>query len=76
MTIQEKIERNRNIILEYKNTPNHLKNITTLAQKYNLKKYEVSTILKVAGIKIYNTAQHTCVDETMFDNIDTEEKAY
>lgn len=70
-------ERNQKIVEEYINTPNHLKNLTKLAKKFGLKQSQsVSKILKDAGVNIYNTSQHTCVDETVFDIIDSEEKAY
>lgn len=77
MTKEELIERNKQIVEEYINTPNHLKNLTNLANKFGLKQGRtVSKILKDAGIEIYNTSHHTKVDETVFDVIDTEEKAY
>jgi intein-encoded DNA endonuclease-like protein len=77
MTKEELKERNQKIVEEYINTPDHLKNLTKLAEKFGLKQSRtVSKILKDAGIKIYNTAQHTSIDETIFDVIDTEEKAY
>lgn len=77
MTKEELIKRNKQIVEEYINTPNHLKNLTTLANKFGLKQSRtVSKILKDAGVKIYNTVHHTCIDETVFDTIDTEEKAY
>ena len=77
MTKEELKERNQKIVEEYINTPNHLKNLTKLAEKFGLKQSRsVSKILKDAGVVIYNTAQHTCIDETVFDVIDTEEKAY
>ena len=77
MTKEELKERNQKIVEEYVNTPNHLKNLTKLAEKFGLKQSRtVSKILKDAGVIIYNTAQHTTIDETVFDVIDTEEKAY
>lgn len=76
MTKQEKIERNNKIIAEYINTPNNLKSIKNLSSRFNLGINTISKILKDSGIKIYNTSQHTCVDEEVFNTIDTEEKAY
>jgi hypothetical protein len=77
MTREELIKRNQKIVEEYVNTPDPQKNLTVLAQKFGLKQSRtVSKILKDAGISIYNTSHHTCVDEHMFDVIDTEEKAY
>ena len=77
MTKEEKRKRNQIIVEEYKNTPNHLKNLTKLGKRYGIKtKSTVSKILKEANIDVYNTSNHTCVDETCFDKIDTEEKAY
>lgn len=37
MTKEELIERNKQIVEEYINTPNHLKNLTSLANKFGLK---------------------------------------
>ena len=77
MTREELIKRNQKIVEEYVNTPDHQKNLTVLAQKFGLKQSRtVSKILKDAGISIYNSSHHTCVDEHVFDVIDTEEKAY
>lgn len=77
MTREELIQRNKQIVEEYINTPNNLKNLTVLANKYGLKQGRtISKILKDAGITVYNTSHHTCVDESVFDIIDTEEKAY
>lgn len=77
MTRDELLKRNQKIVEEYVNTPDCQKNLTVLAQKFGLKQSRsVSKILKDAGITIYNTAQHTCVDEHIFDIIDTEKKAY
>ena len=77
MTKQEKIERNQKIVEEYINTPNHLKNLSKLGEKFGLKTLRaVSKILKDAGVEIYNTSHHTSINEHIFDTIDTEEKAY
>ena len=77
MTKQEKIERNQKIDEEYINTPNHLKNLSKLGEKFGIKTVRtVSNILKDAGVEIYNTSHHTSINEHIFDNIDAEEKAY
>lgn len=77
MTREELIKRNQKIVEEYVNTPDHQKNLAVLAQKFGLKQSRtVSKILKDTGISIYNSSHHTCVDECVFDVIDTEEKAY
>ena len=77
MTKQEKDERNQKIVEEYINTPNHLKNLSKLGEKFGIKTVRtVSNILKTAGIEIYNTSHHTTINESIFDVIDTEEKAY
>ena len=77
MTKQEKDERNQKIVEEYINTPNHLKNLSKLGEKFGIKTVRtVSNILKAANIEIYNTSHHTTVNENVFDVIDTEEKAY
>ena len=66
MTREELIQRNKQIVEEYINTPNNLKNLTVLANKYGLKQGRtISKILKDAGITVYNTSHHTCVDESV-----------
>ena len=55
MTKQEKDERNQKIVEEYINTPNHLKNLSKLGEKFGIKTVRtVSNILKAANIEIYN----------------------
>lgn len=76
MTKEERTKRNQEIVQEYINTPDYLKNVTKLGEKFGLRARATSEILKKAGIEIYNTAHHTTINETIFDTIDTEEKAY
>lgn len=76
MTKEERIKRNQEIVKEYINTPNHLKNVTKLGEKFGLSIRTTSEILKKAGVEIYNTSHHTTVNEDIFNEIDSEEKAY
>lgn len=76
MTKEERIKRNQEIVEEYLNTPNHLKNVTKLGEKFGLKAKATSEILKKAGVEIYNTSHHTTINEDVFNEIDSEEKAY
>lgn len=64
------------IINEYLDTPNHLKNIKSLSRKYGMSPTTISKVFKQNGIEIYNTSHHTVINEKVFDEIDTEEKAY
>lgn len=76
MTKQEKLERNLKIVEKYIETPNYLKSITRLSEEFGIGVKTVSKILKDNGVEIYNTSHHTSVNESVFDVIDTEEKAY
>lgn len=59
-------------ISEYNNEPS----ITKIATKYKIGKNVLSSRLKELGYKIVNHQNKLLFDETMFDIIDTEAKAY
>ena len=64
------------IIEEYLNTPEYERSLTKLGQKYGVKRQTISKYLKERGIDVINQQNRCRIDETIFDVIDTEEKAY
>lgn len=50
--------------------------LTKIATIVNIDRHTLSSKLKKLGIKIINRQNETKFDETVFDNIDSEEKAY
>lgn len=50
--------------------------ITKLCKKYNMCRYRITQYIKKLGIEITNEHNATKFDDTVFDIIDTEEKAY
>ena len=50
--------------------------LTKLADKYEVKRQSISSRLKSMGIEVINNQNKVKFDETVFDSIDTEEKAY
>lgn len=61
---------------EYISTYNNEPSITKIASKYKIGKSILSNRLKELGYKIVNHQNKVLFDETIFDSIDTEEKAY
>ncbi len=59
-------------ISNYKNYPS----ITKIASKYKIDRTALSNRLKELGYEVINHQNKLLFDETMFDSIDTEEKAY
>lgn len=64
------------IIDEYINTPEKERSLTKLGNKYGVKRQTISKWLKDKGFEVINYQNRCRMDETVFDNIDTEEKAY
>lgn len=64
------------IIDEYLNTPENNRSLTKLGNKYGVKRQTISKWLKDNGYEVINYQNRCRIDETVFDNIDTEEKAY
>ena len=63
-------------IEEYLATPETLRSLTKLGEKYGIKRQTISKHLKDRGIEVVNYQNRCRIDEMVFDNIDTEEKAY
>lgn len=64
------------IIDEYLNTPEKERSLTKLGNKYGVRRQKISEWLKDNGYEVINYQNRCRIDETIFDNIDTEEKAY
>lgn len=64
------------IIQEYLNTPEKERSLTKLGRKYGVKRQTISKYLKERNIDVINYQNRCRIDETVFDIIDTEEKAY
>lgn len=64
------------IIQEYINTPEKERSLTKLGRKYGVKRQTISKYLKERNIDVVNYQNRCRIDETVFDTIDTEEKAY
>lgn len=64
------------IIQEYLNTPEKERSLTKLGRKYGVKRQTISKYLKDRNIEVINYQNRCRIDETVFDIIDTEEKAY
>lgn len=64
------------IIDEYLNTPEKERSLTKLGNKYGVRRQKISKWLKDNGYEVINYQNRCRMDETLFDNIDTEEKAY
>ena len=64
------------IIDEYLNTPEKERSLTKLGNKYGVRRQSISKWLKDLGYEVINYQNRCRMDETIFDNIDTEEKAY
>lgn len=64
------------IIDEYINTSEKERSLTKLGNKYGVKRQTISKWLKAKGFEVINYQNRCRIDETVFDNIDTEEKAY
>ena len=64
------------IIKEYLNTPELERSLTKLGDKYGIKRQIIAKELKNRGYEVVNYQNRLRVQEDIFDNIDTEEKAY
>lgn len=64
------------IIEEYLNTPELERSLTKLSSKYGVKRQTIAKYLKESGHEVINYQNLCNIDEHVFDNIDTEEKAY
>lgn len=50
--------------------------LTTLSKKYHCKRETISKYIKLLGFEVINRATGKHINSNVFDNIDTEEKAY
>lgn len=64
------------IIDEYLNTPEKERSLTKLGNKYGVRRQTISKWLKDKGYEVINYQNRCRIDETVFDDINTEEKAY
>lgn len=64
------------IIEEYLNTPELERSLTKLSSKYGVKRQTIAKYLRESGHDVINYQNLCNIDEHVFDNIDTEEKAY
>lgn len=64
------------IIKEYLQTPEKERSLTKLHKKYGIKRQTLSKYIKEKGFLVTNYQNSIKIDQTMFDIIDTEEKAY
>ena len=69
-------ERKLEIINEYLNTPELERSLTKLGKKYNVSRQLIAKWLREEGYEVINYQNRLRCDETVFDKIDTEEKAY
>ena len=63
-------------IEEYLNTPQELRSLTKLGEKYGIRRQTISKHLKDLGYEVINYQNRSRLNEHVFDIIDTEEKAY
>lgn len=70
------IELINKIIEEYLQTPEEERSLTKLSSKYGVKRQTIAKYLKDRGYKVINYQNKCKIDPTVFDIIDTEEKAY
>ena len=61
---------------EYLATPENERSLTKLGTKYKIDRRTISKYLKDNGYEVINAQNRCRIDETVFDTIDTEEKAY
>lgn len=65
-----------NAVNEYLNSSEKGRSLTRIGIKYKVKKQTLAKKLKRRNVEIINYQNLTTVNETVFDVIDTEEKAY
>ena len=63
-------------IAEYLNTPELERSLTKLQEKYGVRRQTISEHLKKRGYEVVNYQNRCRIIETIFDEIDSEEKAY
>lgn len=63
-------------IQEYLNMPEEERSLTKVGQKYGVRRQTIAKVLKDRGYEVINYQNRVRCDETVFDVIDSEEKAY
>lgn len=63
-------------IEEYLNTPEELRSLTKLGDKYGIKRQTISKHLKNLGYEVINYQNRSRLNEFVFDSMDCEEKFY
>lgn len=63
-------------IEEYLNTPENLRSLTKLGEKYGIKRQTISKYLKQRGFDVINYQNRIRLNENAFDNMQTEEQYY
>lgn len=63
-------------IEEYLNTPENLRSLTKLGEKYGVKRQTISKHLKQRGFDVINYQNRVRLNENAFDNMQTEEQYY
>ena len=63
-------------IQEYLNMPEEERSLTKVGQKYGVRRQTIAKVLKDRGYEVINYQNRVRCDETVFDVINTEEKAY
>ena len=75
-SIEQKQQTIKLALQEYLATPELERSLTKIGKKYGVKRQTLSTHLKKMGYEVINYQNRVRLDETLFDKIDTEEKAY
>lgn len=75
MVTESKLEDIKNALIKYKANPKKY-SLTCLSKEFGVKRQTLSKYLLKEGYEIINYQNQTKIDETLFDNIDNEEKAY
>lgn len=63
-------------IAEYLNTPEELRSLTKIGEKYGIRRQTISKHLKDKGFEVINYQNKSRLNENAFDNISTEEQYY
>lgn len=63
-------------IEEYFATPEKQRSLTKLGEKYGVKRQTLSKYIKERGVEVINYQNKCRINSSVFNNIDTEEKAY
>lgn len=76
MKKEEKLQIINLALQEYLETPEKERSLTKIGKKYKVKRQTLSKYLKERGYDVINYQNRLRIDETVFDVIDSEEKAY